>query len=146
MISEGSCETEDWSNNDKKSDLYPRNKLHKKMIILTLSFIIISVFVRLLYIVNCNYICFQTPQRTQGSSSVLKEISWKGLLSIWPAAATPTLPCRTMPGTKWTVVSPGPKALRKISPFLACVPIMPDSTTVPRGMCSAWGHRPLFLL
>ncbi len=31
MISEGSCDTEDWSNNDKNSALLHRNKLHFKV-------------------------------------------------------------------------------------------------------------------
>ncbi len=28
MISEGSCDTEDWSNDSEKSALHPRNKLN----------------------------------------------------------------------------------------------------------------------
>ncbi len=31
MISEGSCDTEDWSNDAENSAVHPRNKLHFKI-------------------------------------------------------------------------------------------------------------------
>jgi len=33
IISEGSCDTEDWSNNTKYSALHHKNKLHKTVIL-----------------------------------------------------------------------------------------------------------------
>ncbi len=35
MISEGSCDTEDWSNDAEKSSLHHKNKLHIKIQYLT---------------------------------------------------------------------------------------------------------------